>query len=457
VKEATVDDNRLGRDIEVTRLLAEHAVRLAPADVPAAVMHEAKRALIDYQGAALAGSREPLTATLERIYATRGGAPEARVVGTDRKTDVLSAAFINCAAGHALDFDDTHADFFYHGSVTVAAAAWAVGEMSHARGRDLLMAFIAGWDVGARLARALNPSIYAQGWQNTPTSGTFAATVAAGKLLRLDIEQMRHALGMAASQASGTRQNHGSMGKPFQVGKAAMNGVLAALAAKEGVTSSTIAIEAPLGFAMLTARAFDLRRAVDALGERFELQRNMYKPYACCLPHHAAIDAMFLLRREHGVTPERIERIVCAMPPNTLDASTSIDDPATGLQGKFSARHSAAVALTDDAAGLAQYTDARVSDARLAPLRHAIDFIVDASLERGQCIAIATLRDGASIEVRVDHPRGQLANPLSDEDLARKFCANAEGVLDAKQQTRALQRLWSLDAADDVAEVADMR
>ncbi|SAK62546.1 MmgE/PrpD family protein [Caballeronia ptereochthonis] len=450
------DDARQGRDIEVTRLLAEHAVRLVHADVPPAVVDEAKRALVDYQGVALAGSREPLIGKLKRVYAVRGGAPEARLIGEDRKTDALTAAFINCASGHALDFDDTHADFFYHGSVPVAAAVWSVGEMLRASGRDVLLAFVAGWDVGARIARALNPSIYDQGWQNTPTSGTFAATVAAGKLLRLDADQMRHALGMAASQASGSRQNHGSMGKPFQVGKAAMNGVLAALAAREGVTSSMVAIEAPLGFAMLTARTFDLRRAVDGLGDRFELQRNMYKPYACCLPHHAAIDAMFALRHEHGVMPEHVERIVCQMPAGTLDASTSIDEPSTGLQGKFSARHSAAVALTDDAAGLAQYTDERVRDARLAPLRRAIDFVADKTLERGQCIAEAKLRDGSTVSVRVDHPRGQLANPLSDEELVRKFCANVGGILDAGRQTRALQRLWALETADDIAEVADM-
>jgi 2-methylcitrate dehydratase PrpD len=368
----------------------------------------------------------------------------------------LSAAFINCAAGHALDFDDTHADFFYHGSVTVAAAVWAVGEMLHASGRELLAAFVAGWDVGARIARALNPSIYAQGWQNTPTSGSFAAAAAAGRLLGLDAGAMRHALGMAASQASGSRQNHGSMGKPFQVGRAAMNGVLAALAAREGVTSSAIAIEAPLGFAMLTARSFDLRLAVDALGERFELSRNMYKPYACCLPHHAAIDAMFALRREHGVTPEQVDEIVCALPAGTLDASTSIDDPATGLQGKFSARHSAAVALTDGAAGLAQYTDERVRDARLVPLRRAIRFSADASLERGQCTAHAALRDGTRIGVQVAQPRGQLANPLTDDDLAAKFRANTAGLFDENRQTQLLRRLWSLDAAADVAEVADM-
>ncbi|SMG53228.1 MmgE/PrpD family protein [Paraburkholderia susongensis] len=449
-----MDDARAG--IEVSRMFAEFAVDLAWRDVPHEVVHEAKRALIDYLGVALAGSREPLIGKLKRIYAKRGGEPEARLIGDEYKADVMTAAFINCAAGHALDFDDTHADFFYHGSVTVASAVWATGQMLHGNGRDVILAFIAGWDVGARIARALNPSIYIEGWQNTPTCGTFAATVAAGRLLGLNADAMCHALGMAASQASGSRQNHGSMGKPFQVGKAAMNGVLSALAAREGVTSSTIAIEGPLGFAKLHAREFDLSSALDELGTRFELQRNMYKPYACCLPHHAAIDAMFALRRKHGVTPERVERIVCGMPAGTLDASTRIDEPANGLEGKFSATHSAAVALTDDAAGLAQYADERVGDARLVPLRRAIEFVVDPTLSRGQCTAQAWLRDGESVSVRVDHPRGHLANPLTDDDLVDKFCANAAGMRHHERHMQALQPLWSLDAADDIAEVADL-
>jgi 2-methylcitrate dehydratase PrpD len=451
-----VNDARRGTDVEVTRMLAEHAVNLAWRDVPRDVVHESKRALIDYLGVAFAGSREPLIGKLKAIHAKRGGEPEARLIGAEGKINVMTAAFINCAAGHALDFDDTHADFYYHGSVAVASAAWTVGQMLHANGRDVMLAFIAGWDVGARIARALNPSIYVQGWQNTPTCGTFAATVAAGKLLGLDVDAMRHALGIAASQASGSRQNHGSMGKPFQVGKAAMNGVLGALAAREGITSSMQAIEGRLGFAMLHAREFDLHRAIEGLGTHFELRRNMYKPYACCLPHHAAIDAMFALRRTHGVMPEAVERIVCAMPAGALDASTSLSEPANGLEGKFSASHSAAVALTDDAAGLAQYTDERVRDARLASLRRAIEFIPDAALARGQCIARALLRNGQSVSVRIDRPLGQLANPLSDDDLARKFCANAAGLLSDEEQARTLQTFWVLDTVGDIVEVADM-
>jgi 2-methylcitrate dehydratase PrpD len=442
-----------GQDIEVTRLLAAHAATLRWEDIPAEVVHDAKRALVDFEGVALAGSSEPLSAGLHRVYASRMGAAEARVIGTQRRTDAMTAAFLNGAAGHALDFDDTHADFFYHGTVPVAPAVWALGEMIGASGREMIVAFVAGWDVGARLARALNPSVYRKGWQNTPTSGTFAATAAAGRLLGLDVDAMRHALGMAASQASGSRQNHGSMGKPFQVGKASMNGVLAALAAREGITSSPIAIEAPLGFAALTTPEFDLARAVDGLGASFELRRNMFKPYACCLPHHMVIDAMFALRREHGLTSATLEKALCRIPAISLDSS-NIAEPATGLEGKFSFQHSAAVALVDDAAGLAQYTDERVRDASLAAVRRKFQLVAEPSLGAGHCVIEAQRTDGETVEVRIDHARGHLANPLSDEAIDQKFRANTAGIRDDVWQTRALEALWTLDRAADVARIA---
>ncbi|MGF6768392.1 2-methylcitrate dehydratase PrpD [Paraburkholderia sp. GAS199] len=442
-----------GQNIEVTRLLATHAATLRWETIPAAVVHDAKRALVDFEGVALAGSSEPLSTALQRVYAARSGAAEARMFGTGRRADVMTAAFLNGAAGHALDFDDTHADFFYHGTVPVAPAVWALGEMLGTSGREMIVAFVAGWDIGARLARALNPSIYRKGWQNTPTSGAFAAAAAAGRILKLDSEAMCHALGMAASQASGSRQNHGSMGKPFQVGKAAMNGVLAALAAREGITSSTQAIEGPLGFAALTAPEFDLSLAVANLGERFELRRNMFKAYACCLPHHAVIDGMFALRREHGVTPATLETAACRVPAISLDSS-NIAEPVTGLEGKFSFQHSAAVALTDDAAGIAQYTTERVLDAALARVRRKISLVPDASLPAGQCTIEARRSDGATVTVTIEHARGHLANPLSDADIDAKFCANTAAVKSEAWQSQALEALWTLDRATDVASVA---
>jgi 2-methylcitrate dehydratase PrpD len=440
------------RAVEATRLLATFVAELRFDAIPTTVIDEAKRALVDYQGVALAGSRDALFEKLNAVYRTRGGAPEARLIDGSRKTDVLSAALLNGAAAHTLDFDDTHADFFYHGTVPVAPAVWALGEFLQVSGREFLTALVAGWDVGARIARALNPSIYAKGWQNTPTIGTFAAACSAARLLKLDIDETRHAIGLAATQASGTRQMHGTMSKPFQVGKASMNGVLSALLSREGVSTSPIALEAPLGFAKLMAQEFDLEIAVAQLGARFELLRNIYKPYACCLLHHPLVEAFMALHREHGVSAERLLSAECRVYASVLD-STNVDDPTTGAQGKFSIQHAAAVVLADNAAGLEQYTTERVLDPALATLRGKMRFVADPALTSYDCVVTARCTDGATVEVRINKPRGCIDNPLSNADLEAKFRDAARESINVQRQDRTLAAIHSLDSAADIAAV----
>ena len=448
----TQDMNSQRQTIAVSQLLATYAVDMQWSSIPSPVIHEAKRALIDALGVAIAGSRDPVVEKTLAVYAARGGRPEARLVGRDDRMDVLSATLLNGVATHALDFDDTHADFFYHGTVPVAPVVWALGESIRCSGREFLTAFVAGWEVGARIGRAVYPSLYHKGWQGTSTVGTFAAAVAAGKLLKLDAKAMCNALGLAAAQAGGTRQMLGTMTKPFQVGKAAMNGLLAAMLSKEGVTSSLIAIEGPLGFAALTAPSFDLTGTVQDFATRYELLRNTYKPYSCCLKHHPVVDAFLELRRKHGVTPPRLQSAVCTVYPALLD-SANVDEPVTGPQGKFSVQHSAAVALTDNLAMLAQYTTQRVLDPKLAELRHKLSFIPDARMASEQCEVTANCNDGASVTVRINGARGGIANPLSDKDIEGKFRESTNPYIDASRQDRVLASIHALDAARDIAAV----
>ncbi|HEX2825895.1 MAG TPA: MmgE/PrpD family protein [Burkholderiales bacterium] len=435
-----------------TETLARYAAELTWETLPEAVVAEAKRAILDFHGAAIAGSRDAVVDKLLAVYAARAGAPEASLVGRERKADVLSAALINGAAGHALDFDDTHADFFYHGTVPVAPVVWALGESLGASGRELLTAFVAGWEVGARIGRAVYPHLYHKGWQGTATVGTFAAAVAAGKLLKLDVHGMRNAIGLAASQAGGTRQMLGTMSKPFQCGKAGMNGLLGALLSREGLTSSLVALEAPLGFAALTSPSYDLEKAVGDPGTRWELLRNTYKPYSCCLKHHATVDAFLALRRTHDVTPEHLRSATCVVYPAVLDTA-NVDEPRTGPEGKFSVQHSAAVALTDNRAALAQYSDERVRDPKLAVLRRKLRFIPDAAVRPDQCEVTAETTDGTTIKVRVEEALGGIGRPLSDADLEAKFRDIASPVADAARQDRLLSAFRALERVADVRSV----
>ncbi len=436
--------------VEATRILAGFAVDLRWEHMPSKVVQEAKRALVDCLGVAYAGSRDPVAEKTLKVYAARGGKAEAHLVGHDRKLDLLSATLLNGIAMHALDFDDTHADFFYHGTVPVAPAVWALGETLHCTGRELLTAFVVGWEVGARIARAVYPALYLKGWQGTATVGTFAATAAAGRLLGLDEHGMRNAFGLAAAQAGGTRQMLGTMSKPFQVGKASMNGVLSALLSKEGVTSSLVALEAPLGFVALTASKFDLTLAVRDRFENYELLRNTYKPYPCCLKHHAVVDAFLSLQRDHGVTPARLRQAVCTVYPALLDTA-NVDEPATGAEGKFSVQHSAAVALADGAAALPQYTDERVRDPLLAALRKKLKFVADARIGPAQCELQVECTDGARIRLKIEHAQGGIDRPLSDDEIEAKFLTTAASVAGADRLKRTLEEIRSLETVPDVA------
>lgn len=438
--------------VALTGLLADFVSDLRWEHIPAPVVHEAKRALIDCLGVAFAGSHDPVVEKTLTVYAARGGKPEVRLAGHDRKLDLLSATLLNGVAAHALDFDDTHADFFYHGTVPVAPAVWSLGEVLHCTGRELLTAFIAGWEVGARIARAVYPALYLKGWQGTATVGTFAAAAAAGKLLGLDVHGLRNAIGLAAAQAGGTRQMLGTMSKPFQVGKASMNGVLAALLSKEGVTSALSALEAPLGFAALTAPVFDLALAVRGGNDSYELLRNTYKPYPCCLKHHAVVDAFLELRRDHAVGPGQLRHALVRVNPTVLDTA-NVEAPTTGPEGKFSVQHSAAVALADGAAGLPQYTDARVQDPALAALRTKLQFVADPAVGSTQCEATVQCIDGATLSLRIAHARGSIDEPLSDDEIEAKFHGAAAQVVGERQLQATLRSLKSLEDAADVATI----
>jgi len=438
--------------IEATRILAGYAVGLRWEQLPASVVHEAKRALIDCLGVAFAGSRDPVVEKTLAVYAARAGKPEARLVGREGRLDLLSATLLNGIAAHALDFDDTHADFFYHGTVPVAPVVWSLGEALHCSGRDFLTAFVAGWEVGARIARAVYPALYLKGWQGTATIGTFAAAAAAGKLLKLDEHGMRNAFGLAAAQAGGTRQMLGTMSKPFQVGKASMNGVLAAMLSKEGVTSSLVAIEAPLGFAALTAPSFDLALAVRERGANYELLRNTYKPYPCCLKHHAVVDAFLALRRNHDITPAGLRRAVCSVFPAVLDTA-NVAAPVTGAQGKFSVQHSAAVALADGAAALPQYTDERVREPGLNALRAKLEFVPDARIGSTQCELRVECADSAEVILRVEHARGSIDKPMDDHEIDAKFLSTAASAATTDRLHLTLAALKSLESVRDVASI----
>ena len=438
--------------MEITRTLARYLVSARYEELPVAARHEAARALLNWLGCAIGSSRHE---TVERALAAVqpfSGPPQAAVLGRTERLDIMHAALVNGISSHVLDFDDTHARAI-HPSAPVLPALMAYAEWRPITGKELIHAFVLGVEAEERVGLSVFPEHYAIGWHITGTAGVFGAAAAAGRLLGLDKRQMCWALGIAATQAAGLREMFGSMCKSLHPGRAAQNGLLAALLAAKNFTSSEQAIEAPRGFAHVTSTRFDPDVITRDLGERYEILSNMYKPYACGLVVHAAIDGCIELTREHGLVPEDIERVELTVSPLVLEL-TGKRSPRSGLEGKFSVYHAAAVGIIHGAAGEAQFSDAVVRDPRVIALRERVVATEDRAIGRTEARVAMRLRDGRRLERHVAHALGTLERPMSDADLEAKFRGLVEGILPERRIGELIAACWSVESLEDAGEIA---
>lgn len=436
---------------EITRGLARNIVASKPSDLPAAVRHEAARALLNWCGCAIGASRHPTTASALAAVLPFAGAPQAGIPGRSERLDILHAALVNGISSHVLDFDDTHA-VAIHPSAPVLPAVLALAEWKALSGAELLHAFVLGVEAECRVGLSVFPEHYMAGWHITGTAGVFGAAAAAGRLLGLNEQQMTWALGIAATQASGLREMFGSMCKSLHPGHAARNGLTAALLAAKGFTSSERGIEAARGFARVLSTKFDPSIITAEWGRRYELMSNMYKPYACGLVVHGTIDGCIQLRNEHGLTPEMIDRVDLRVSPIVFEL-TAKENPQTGLEGKFSVFHAAAVALRHGMAGEAQFSDDSVLDPLTVALRRKVHIERDESIGRVQSRISITLEDGRRLERYVEHALGTLERPMSDADLEAKFRGLATGILSDRQCSEVIRLCWTVESLPDAGAI----
>ena len=348
-------------DMEVTKRLAEWVCECDHRDVPEAVRGEAARTLLNWMGCAVGGSgHESVDITL-RALGPFMGQPQASVLGRRERADVLHASLLNGIGSHVFDFDDTHLQTIIHPAGPVASALVPLAEHRRVSGRDFLHALILGVEVECRIGNAVYPDHYDVGWHITGTAGVFGAAAAAGRLLGLDVQRMCWALAGAATQAAGLREMFGTMLKPFHIGRAAQNGLAAALLAAEGLSGSERAIEAPRGFARVLSTKQDFAAICDGLGESYETLLNTYKPYPCGVVIHPSLDACISLKRRHGLAGEDIDSVELRVHPLVLEL-TGNKTPRTGLQGKFSVYHAVGAALVLGRVGVAEFTDEVVRD-----------------------------------------------------------------------------------------------
>ena len=435
-----------------TEALADFAINHKFENLPDGVVHEAKRALLNWLGVAVGASRH---ATVENLLAALSqveGKPVASLFGRDGRSDLLTAALVNGTSSHVFDFDDTHLRTIIHPTGPVASAIFALAERDGYTGEQIIHAFALGVEAECRIGNAVYPEHYDVGWHITATTGVFGAAVASAKLLGLSVDQTRHAIGLAASQASGLREMFGTMTKPFHVGNAAKNGLLAALLAQQGFTSSVQALEALRGFSNVLSTKQDYSEILDGLGETFELSLNAYKPFACGIVIHPSIDACIQLRDEVAGRTADIKSVQLRVHPLVLEL-TGKRTPQVGLEGKFSVFHSSAVALIDGAAGEGQYSDERVTDPAVVALRDKVDATADKGVREDEVYVVIELNDGTRFEKHVEHAIGSLERPMTDADLEQKFLGLAVPVIGEDKAREAIALTWDLAAQKDLSKL----
>lgn len=418
--------------------------------LPGDVLEIAKQCVLDWFAVTLAGAGEELSGIVRAEAEAVGALPEAGIVGTRERTSALFAALVNGATSHALDYDDTNLVMMGHPTAPVLPAVLAEAEARGAGGADVLAAFVAGVETECRLGLALSPGHYAAGWHPTGTLGTFGAAAACSRLAGLDPERARAALGIAATQAAGLKSAFGSMSKPLHAGKAAFNGLLAARLAARGFSAGEDMVEGGQGFAQTHAPEIHLERLEDLDG-RHLIRETLFKYHAACHLTHSTIENVRRLRAQ-GVRPDAVQMIEVRVHPAALNVC-DIPDPRTGLEGKFSLRATAAMALLGDVTGdVGAFTDARMSDPELMRLRDRVRVEGDASLAEAEAVAVAEA-DGRRLESRFD-----AGLPLRDLDeqwarLEAKFRALATPVLGASRSEELRQAIRALERNTNATEL----
>src|SRR5262245_5966644 len=420
-------------------------------DLSVAALRAARRGVLDWIGCALAGSGHKTITTLLDVLQETSGRPQATVLGRNLRLGLLDAPLANGQMGHVLDYDDTHmGGVVLHTSSPVLGALFALAERAPVSGADFMLAYAMGFEAGVRSGRTA-PGHHKGGWHLTGTLGSIAAGAAAGKLLRLDPQRLAYAMGIAATQAGGLQQNRGTMCKSFHAGKAAANGVLAALLAERGFDSTQEIIEGEKGFCRTYSDVAEPERLTEDFGNGWLIETNGHKPYACGVVLHPLIDAVIAIRDRQAIDPAKVDEIGLRVHPLVLSI-TGVREPATGLQSKFSMLHAAAAALIDGAAGVAQFSDAKATDPTIAALRRKVKPVADEKLRRDEayaCIAVGKERH----EIHIAHATGTADNPMSDKQIEGKFLANAAPVIGADRARRAVDWVGALEQRADMHEL----
>ena len=444
--------------MSVTKKLVNFIVETTHDDLPTEVIEHAKVCILDWIGVAVAGSLEPPSKIIASIIEEMGGREEATVIGMGFKTSCLNAALANGVLGHSVELDDIHEEAIIHPAAPVVPAALASAERENGGGRDLITAVVLGYEVAIRIGMAINPSHY-QFWHPTGTCGTFGAAVAAGKLLNLDGKSMAHAFGIAGTEAAGLIEVFGTMSKPLNAGKAAMDGVMAALLAQKGFTSSTAMIEAERGYLRATAGEIDMGKVTERLGKDFELMNNIFKRHSSCGHTHGTLDAVLEIMEKHGVKADDVSEVLVGTYPIALSTAGEKYEPRTPAEAKFSLPYCVAAALIYGKVGLEEFSAEKIADPKISVLSKMVKVSVDPEYidaRLGPANVKIRTRSGKEYKSLVETPKGYPKNPLTKKELEEKFRDLSSLVFSDERIEDILETVNNLEHLDGVRDLGTL-
>lgn len=404
--------------MSTTAALASFAADVCADDLPESVRHAARRTITNAVGLATAAARHPAVEIALSVAQAGGAGGRCRLLGRPDRTSAEWAATLTAMATHVEDFDDTHLRTVTHPGAAIVPAALAVAELTGADGASLLSAVAAGTEVALRVANGLGPGHFDRCWHLTGTVGHVGAAVAAGRLLGLDNVRMTAAIAVAATEAAGLQESLGTMTKSLNPGKAAGDGVRAAMLARLGVTGPPDPIEGPRGMGEVMAPFPNPAEMLAGLGSHWEILDNAFKPYACGIVSHPVIDGAITLR-ERVPAGAVLESAEVRVNPVVLEVM-GVEDPQDGLQSKFSVYHCFAVGLLFGSAGPLQYTDQVAREGDVVALRSVVTAVADPSLRKDECHVRARTTQDEEFEHHVEHATGSVDRPMTDEQLHQK-------------------------------------
>jgi len=449
----------------LTQEVASFVAKTRYRDIPPDVIQLARGFILDGLGVALAGSTDECSRIVQAQIRQMNGREESTILGTSLSAPLAKAALANGVAAHAMDYDDTQLStskegvygLLTHPTTPVLAAVLAVGEKKKVGGQEFLLAYILGVEIECRIADAINPHHYQSGFHSTATMGGLGAAMAVGKLLRLKEEQLIRTLGIVASMASGLRENFGTMTKPLHAGRAAENGVTAAMLAQDGFTAASNILEAPRGFFNAMAGGYDDSKIAGRLGQPYFMKEPgiSIKPYPSGSLSHPAQDLILDLVKQHDLTAQDIDHIDVGTNSNVPNALI-YPMPKTALEGKFSIPFCMAIAVLERKAGIAQFQDRKVRDKNVVEMMKRVTLYIDDELERLGYDQVRsrvriTLKTGRVIEGRYDVARGHPEKPMSWAELSDKFRECARLGLPNNHAEKVIQLVAGIDQLESLS------